>query len=207
MTTREVVDVLAVDLPCVPIPFPGASAPANVTILRRDPETGGLASLVEFPPGWNRAEAGTYDVAEEMLVLDGEIQMSGLECPLGTYLWNAPGTPRYDSRSDLGAHVLAFFAGPAEWRTLTEEQARAAVGPDQRHRILSGGAPGKLRGDANDRESVSLVQEPPDADSVSTGDRDVYGLETGRYVWVPAGGKVGKALPHGTYLVRVTAAS
>lgn len=70
---------------------------------------------VTFPPGWTRPEGGAFDVAEEVVWLEGAVTMGGLEHRAGSYCWFPAGHLRTDSRTAEGARAIAWFAGRPTW--------------------------------------------------------------------------------------------
>lgn len=85
-----------------------------------DRTTGAFAALVRFPAGWSRPHVGRYAVDEEVLVLEGELEMSGVAYGIGDYAFFPAGFVRAGSRTPRGALVAAFFSGPADWQRLDD---------------------------------------------------------------------------------------
>lgn len=102
----------------------GSSHDVLVRRLHRGPEDATL-NEVQFPPGWRRPAAGSFDVAEEVLWLDGGVAMSGIDHPAGSWSWLPAGCVRRASRSDGGARALAWFAGAPTWQPVAEAAADA----------------------------------------------------------------------------------
>jgi hypothetical protein len=94
-----------------------------------DRATGAFAALVRFPAGWSRPYAGRYEVEEELLVLDGALEMSGAVYRVGDHAFFPAGFVRARSRTPQGALVAAFFSGPADWTRLNETAAVTPVPP------------------------------------------------------------------------------
>lgn len=109
-------------------PMPGAS-PVAMALLPKLPD-GGFRAFVRFPAGWSRPDAGHYAVAEEFLVLEGELALNGKRWKSGDLAWIPAWTVRRDLGSTTGCLVFAWFGGTPRW--LPGEPARAAEGP--RHR-------------------------------------------------------------------------
>lgn len=102
------------------VPIPGSAPPVGMARL-------GLAAgpafsaLVRFPAGWARPGSGVYDVAEELLFLEGAFRMSGEDHGPGDYRWLPRGFVRDASSSPTGALALAWFAGPPVWTAGADE--------------------------------------------------------------------------------------
>ena len=95
-------------------PIPASSGPVGLRVLHRDPD-GGLCLLVRFPAGWERPGPGSYDAAEEVLFLAGELEMGGVRYRAGDYGWLPGFGPRGVTRTDCGALAAAWFSGPNRW--------------------------------------------------------------------------------------------
>lgn len=95
--------------------MPGAATPVELARLPRLAD-GAFRAFVRFPAGWSRAEAGHYPVAEEFLVVEGDLQLNGATWEAGGYAW----IPAFRARRDLGSRsgclVFAWFGGPPDWR-------------------------------------------------------------------------------------------
>lgn len=98
----------------MPFDIPDAIAPAHISQLRRE-ERRGQVLLVRFPPGWARPVAGAYEAAEELVVLDGDLTMSGQTYGPGDWAYFPAGWLRDGSESQGGMLGLARFDGPARW--------------------------------------------------------------------------------------------
>lgn len=133
--------------PWEPFDIPGGTEPVSLFRLRYEEQTRAMVLLVRFPAGWKRTVTGFYETAEELLIIDGTLLMSGLTLTPGDWGY----FPKRWLRTDMSAptEVLAFarFSGPARW-TPTDEQlnlphqaARLAdVTPDGTSPIGSGDA-------------------------------------------------------------------
>jgi hypothetical protein len=91
--------------------MPGANHPFRMQRL----ESAEHAFVVHgrFPPGFARYVAGGYDVAEEFVVLDGELCLSGAILRRGDLTHVPPGHLRTEMSTTSGCTVLAWFDGPA----------------------------------------------------------------------------------------------
>ncbi len=96
-------------------PMPGSSGPVQLALLPRLGD-GGFRAFVRFPAGWARLAAGHYPVAEEFLVLEGDLTLDGRTWHAGGYAWIAAGRVRSISRSDSGCLAFAWFGGAPRWQ-------------------------------------------------------------------------------------------
>lgn len=114
------VRTVAVDDPgldWVEVPIPGSTPAVRLARLHVDPGTRASVSFVRFPAGWTRPGTGHYTCAEEFVVLDGRISVSGREHPVGTHVFLPPGTARTDSTvAPGGCLVVAWFSAAPDWR-------------------------------------------------------------------------------------------
>lgn len=111
----RVVDLDGPGLAWREVVMPAGTGPVEVVRLH----TAGDASvsLVRFPAGWRRPQTGHYPCAEEFVVLDGLITVSGIGFPAGTYAYLPPGTTRSDSAAGPdGCLAVAWFSGPPAWQ-------------------------------------------------------------------------------------------
>jgi hypothetical protein len=112
-------------------PVPLGTPDVQIARLRVDPVTKASTSLVRFPAGWTRSVDVFYAVDEELVVIEGELIVSGVSYTAGQYGFIPAGSLRRMSATPTGCLALAHFAGiPA---ALTEEQAATHdVGPTLR---------------------------------------------------------------------------
>lgn len=102
------------DLDWVDFEIPDSSAPVRIGRFRLDKE--GMTALVRFPPGWDRPVAGYYEAEEQFLVLEGDLNVGGIEYAVGDFgNWKANQVRRVSS-SESGALTIAYFDGPARWK-------------------------------------------------------------------------------------------
>jgi hypothetical protein len=96
--------------------IPGGSIPVALASLRRDPDSRATTSMVRFPAGWTRVGTGSYESAEEFIVLSGELEMNGARFRTGDWVFVPPDVSR--ARTIAHGDVLAFarFYGPARWK-------------------------------------------------------------------------------------------
>lgn len=98
-----------------PITVPGASAPIEGRVLRRDDATHAVGMLVRFPPGWQR-EAGHYTCAEHVVVLAGSLTINGTEWSAGDGLVIPSRCARETTTTPTGAVAIGWFAAQPRWR-------------------------------------------------------------------------------------------
>ncbi len=87
--------------------------PAGTTlrVLSVDDETGARTVLVRYPTGWERRAPEHLEADEELLVLDGEIELNGVAYGPLCYAFLPAGFLRRDAVSRQGALVLVFYEG------------------------------------------------------------------------------------------------
>lgn len=95
-------------------PMPGSN---GAVALARLPDIGDGAfrAFVRFPACWSRPGAGHYAVAEEFLVLGGDLTLDGHTWQAGGYAWIPARRMRTGSRSVDGCLAFAWFGGPPRW--------------------------------------------------------------------------------------------
>ena len=99
-------------------PMPGANAEAEIAQLPTFADRS-FRAFVRFPAGWARSAPGHYEVAEEFLLLEGELDMNGRTWRAGGYAWVPPGQVRTATGSRTGCLAFARFGGSPRWRTGT----------------------------------------------------------------------------------------
>jgi len=115
-------------------PMPGGSGPVALALLPRLPDDA-FRAFVRFPAGWSRPEPGYYEVAEEFLVLEGELGLNGRIWRGGEYAWIPARHPRRDLQSVPGCLVLAWFGSAPRWIAGPPEKAASDAGPPHQTRI------------------------------------------------------------------------
>lgn len=95
--------------------IPGGTVPVSLERLAVDRQSLTSQSLLRFPSGWARSEAGWYSVDEEFLVLEGALHMSAVTYRAGDYALVPAGFLRFASMTPGGALILTWFSGSAEW--------------------------------------------------------------------------------------------
>ena len=134
-------------------PMPGANAAAQIAHLPALADRG-FRAFVRFPAGWERLAPGHYAVAEEFLVLDGELDMNGRTWRAGGYAWIPPGLVRAATGSRTGCLAFAWFGATPRWSAgapavpAREPETFLAHWHEAPGIDLAGGAPGHLLHDA-----------------------------------------------------------
>ena len=95
-------------------PMPGSN---GAVALARLPDIGDSAfrAFVRFPAGWSRPGTGHYAVAEEFLILGGDLTLDEHTWQPGGYAWIPARRMRTGSRSAEGCLAFAWFGGPPRW--------------------------------------------------------------------------------------------
>jgi hypothetical protein len=96
--------------------IPSGNMPVQTVRLQNDEPTRALTLLVRFPDGWERAAAGSYDCAEEFVVLEGALLMNGMTYRPDDWVYVPASVQRKNTSAPAGALALARFAGPVRWR-------------------------------------------------------------------------------------------
>jgi hypothetical protein len=97
-----------------PTDMPGADMKIRTVRLRG--ASGGWAwSAVRFPPGFSRPGSGWYPADEEVLFLEGRLEMSGEIFRAGDYAFFPAGYLRSATSAPDGALALAWFSDPPTW--------------------------------------------------------------------------------------------
>jgi hypothetical protein len=107
------------------VTIPDSSPSVTVARLRGEPD-GASWVLVRFPPGWARLVSGHYLAAEEYWLLEGELVLNGVTHRLGECDRVPAGAVRTDTRTPLGALIIARFSAPARWFRENDPDPRMA---------------------------------------------------------------------------------
>jgi hypothetical protein len=94
--------------------LPGSDAPVRLARLPRAADAA-FRAFVAFPAGWTRPQAGHYPVAEEFLVLEGDLRLNDAAWSAGGYARIPAHRLRSVLRSEAGCLVFAWFAAPPDW--------------------------------------------------------------------------------------------
>jgi hypothetical protein len=81
----------------------------GVRVLSVDDETGAATMIVRYPPGWARSGPEHLTADEELVVLEGELELNGLVYAAPSYAFLPAGHVRRASGAPRGALVLAFY--------------------------------------------------------------------------------------------------
>lgn len=93
------------------VPMPGSNLPFE---LRRLGSTGDSFVIHgRFPAGFERSQIGGYAVPEEVIVLDGDLTIEGVEYGRGDLISVPANFRRTAMTSVHGCDVVAWFGGPA----------------------------------------------------------------------------------------------
>lgn len=163
-----------------PVEIPGTRVAVELWRLHADSASGANVAVVRFPPGWTRPRSGHYMAAEEMVVLQGAVDVAGLRTA-GDYVYLPPRTLRPPSGSETGCVVLAYFSTLPQWMDGPPGTPPSGT-PVHKRKDLRGTlrtgtpeVPGSFR---------VMVAMPAEAQPV---DRDVYWPESGHWEWLPGG--------------------
>ena len=117
MTTEPTLVLLrADDLPWRSMTIPDSNLDVELTRLHLDPRTRANVALVRFPAGWARPGVGHYDCAEQFVVLDGGLEVSGVRFGEGEFGYLPARTVRAASGvAPGGCLAVAWFSGPPRW--------------------------------------------------------------------------------------------
>ena len=106
-------------------PMPGSTGPVRLALLPVLSD-GAFRAFVQFPAGWARLGAGHYPVAEEFLVLEGDLRLNDTTWRAGGYAWIPANRVRSASRSESGCLAFAWFSSAPRW---TRDEPSAAALP------------------------------------------------------------------------------
>ncbi|MGB7542449.1 MAG: hypothetical protein WBM28_10585 [Burkholderiales bacterium] len=95
-------------------PMPGSNAPVQLAQLPSVAD-GAFQAFVRFPAGWARPGPGYYSVAEELLILEGDLHLNDMTWHAGGYAWIQENRVRSASRSESGCLAFAWFASAPHW--------------------------------------------------------------------------------------------
>lgn len=147
------------DLPWSRVRLDDADADVDLVELHRDPLTRARSLLVRFPPGWRRPGPGCYPCAEEVLVIEGAITVSGTTVRAGEYAFFPPYVTRRASRSTSGCLALAWFSAAPRWSAGTAGATAGVVRTSIAQ--LRRPAGGEVQGSAHLVEQAAGVADAP----------------------------------------------
>ena len=99
-------------LPFEPRVLPHARPDLDARVLSRDTESGACSLILRYPAGWSRA-AECLAVDEELLVLEGALEIGDVSYQRHDYAHLPRGLGRAGMHSGNGALVLTFFSAAA----------------------------------------------------------------------------------------------
>ena len=165
-----------------------------MTLLRYELDTRARILLVKFPEGWARTQNGFYTSAEELIVLEGTLEMSGLTIIAGDYGYFPAGWLRHDMRAPTEVLAFARFAGPARW-TLGDDgsgdhtlRSLATTHPDHETPTGVGLSTTLHTQDPHDPSTSLLVEGITPA--VATSPTDLLDLTTFDWHWIDQGATI-----------------
>lgn len=109
--SRDHIDFLqSQHLPWTPEPLGTTRPNVQAKLLGFDPQSGDLTAIIRYPAGW---ESGPERLSadEEVFILDGAVEIDGLELTRDCYAYWPRAMQRNSMRSRSGADVLTFFSG------------------------------------------------------------------------------------------------
>lgn len=169
-------------------PIPGGNMPVQMAVLRDEPSIRARTLVVRFPSGWRREGPGFYEAAEELVVLSGSLQMSGITYAPGDWGYVPTMATRFETVSATETVVFARFAGAARYHE--------GAGSADEHRRLSlrsisldaksplQGA-GRLLNDEAVQASWLLDAPPPNTPAVH--ETELLALDQTQWSFTPAG--------------------
>lgn len=93
----------------------GAARPdAEYKFLSHDEETGACSALIRYAPGWSRVGEEHISADEEFYVLDGAIEINGIDYSFDNYGFFPKNYPRKSMSTRTGAVILTFFSSEPE---------------------------------------------------------------------------------------------
>jgi hypothetical protein len=152
------------DLDWIDFEIPESNLPVRLVRL----PSPALTLVVRFPEGWRREAMGRYSVSEEIVFLDGTLEMSRETYRAGDWAYVPAGTTRIATEARSEVLTLARFDGPARWHSGSLEGSpngrsllRRALGPTGAsvESPLGAGRAWRLRRDAG--EESWLLEAPP----------------------------------------------
>lgn len=106
-------------------------------------DDGAFRAFVRFPKGWSRPDVGHYAVAEEFVVLQGSLSLSGQTWNAGSHAWVPAFQRRHDLASPAGCLVFAWFRGTPRWipgeptQPPSQDRHRSWIDGGRFHRITT----------------------------------------------------------------------
>lgn len=169
--------------------IPLAEPAVEMLRLQLDPVAKSSTAFVRFPHGWNREVECRYSVDEEIVMLGGELRISGVVIPEGSYGFIPTGVLRTNTLTPTTSLALAWFSGP----TGATEHAvdapivvadLATVELDQASPL---GGPGRLLRSSVNGTCWLLESIPPGTLAPSGASAELCDLAEARWSAAPAG--------------------
>lgn len=137
--TRHHIDFLqAQNLSWTPDPLGAERPDIQAKLLGVDPQSGDMTAIIRYPAGYE-LPAQRLSADEEIFVLNGGLELDGLELTRDCYAYWPRGMHRQPMRSKAGADVLTFFNGNGETiRRLADNENAMADAPIMRIDIREG---------------------------------------------------------------------
>jgi hypothetical protein len=139
----------------------GRSGDAWVKILSRDPASGSESLIYKLDKGWS-ASTIENTVYENLLVLDGVLQIDGQELFKGFYSYRPEGHVSHDVSSPTGATVIAYAGAPGEQASKNPLPALDSDSMPWTHRPIGTEGPRyfvkMLRGDEENLDTFYLMR-------------------------------------------------
>jgi hypothetical protein len=114
------------DQPWRSVPMPGGSHDLDLVPLASDGDA--FTILGRFPAGFGRAVPGGYRAAEDVIVLEGRLELEGRTYGPSTLVHIPARFVRTSMATLDGCVVLAWFSGPAVFRPAAELEPVATTG-------------------------------------------------------------------------------
>ncbi len=169
--------------------IPLAEPSVEMLRLHLDPVAKSSTAFVRFPDGWNRGVECRYSVDEEIVMLGGELQISGVTIPDGSYGFIPTGVLRTNTLTPTTSLALAWFSGPTG---ATDDAVDApivvadlaTVALDQ---VSPLGGPGRLLRMSANGTCWLLESVPPGTLAPVDADAELCDLAEARWSATPAG--------------------
>ncbi len=94
--------------------FEGRFDGVSVKVLSRDEKTGATSNLARYPAGWSRGGPEHLNADEELLVLEGDLEINGVSYSELCYAHLPAGHTRQSASSRSGAVALTFLSRSPE---------------------------------------------------------------------------------------------
>lgn len=108
-------------LPWRRVPLGAARPDSEYKFLSRDAETGACTCLTRYTPGWSREGDEFMSATEEFYVLEGAIEINGIQFGTDHYGYLPRGVLRRTMSAPQGAVVLTFFDAQPDTHPVTAD--------------------------------------------------------------------------------------